>query len=581
MPDQALHSRPAAFLRPATFPVTFGLLLLTYAVLEYVLIPSHRPLPFPIHPDDFRNLSESLATIIPWPARPVSMVLIALLSSAGAPAFYGALFLMTLLCPALVLTFLSRFFERPATPTEVVLFGAAVFALPGSIESPLYTGLITNLSSSVFGWAAMLCLLLGLRDPRARAWTTSGVWLYALSAFSKEDFLLPPLLLVAGLAWETRRVRRGLQVLCTLLFVDLCVAAYNHRVGSAFTSLDASGPYAKVLSPNSVLRVLGRYIALSPFLSVLTAATLLLAALALWELPALRPRILFGLLVVLFLIAPYTALPNHVFSYYAYGWVPWEVGLILVAGKELAARRPSLRRPLLACGAAAAILAVASTQAERRAIVLFYRTAQDQCRRMIETLTRNRGALAAEPRIGVLGLETFSPWSLSWGEYLTRRVGLHKKWIVFVESGSIFYPLDSERQPQEVERPVVVRPLAEAAEYPEMLFLRFDAAGHGTLQRGSAAVPHERAIFGLYPPSTTAGAAFQVQADGSSALAVRGWGFEAGDRILWNGVPLPTVHGGPELLTATVPPELFREPGDIAVSVAGARAVFHVLPAHR
>jgi hypothetical protein len=77
----------------------------------------------------------------------------------------------------------------------------------------------------------------------------------------------------------------------------------------------------------------------------------------------------------------------------------------------------------------------------------------------------------------------------------------------------------------------------------------------------------DRKIERLHPASSRAGQSFNRQPDGQSALAVAGVGFEKGDVVFWNGRPLTTTFANPSLLTALVPPDLHREPGDVAITV--------------
>lgn len=574
-----------------SLPAIVALLALAYAAVNHALIPFHRLLPFPIHSDDFRNVSESLATVGAWPARPVSTVALALLSMAGAPVYYGALLLLTLLYPALVLLFLSRLFERPVPPALVVLAGATLFAFPNAVEYPMYTGLLTNLLSEVFGAAALLCLLAAARSPRAGPWSAAGLLFFASSAFAKEDYVLPPLLLAAWLVRTgTARRRAALAALVGLVAIALALAAYNHKIGGrAFTNLSHTGPYTVDFSPASVTSLFLRYLTMSKYLLAVTVLFLLAAAAALWKIPQGRPRVLLVCAFVVLLVAPYTVLPNHVYPYYAFGWLPLQIGLSGFVLLELTERSVGgrVRRVVFAAATAVALCAVGLTLRERRDVVRYYQSNQDRCRRMIQTLVENRDAIAREPRVGVLGLDGLSPWSLSHAEYLRRRLGLHNEWIVFVPQSSLFYEIDEDGKPMRTP-PILVRPVSALQEYAGLSFVAFDRAGRGILSRGLPdSVQTVRqlgpspSIVRVFPPQTRAGHRFQVQPAGASAVTVEGAGFDPLDTILWNGRPLVTAYGGSSLLTALVPDELIAAAGDVQISVRGASATFRVLPAER
>jgi hypothetical protein len=83
----------------------------------------------------------------------------------------------------------------------------------------------------------------------------------------------------------------------------------------------------------------------------------------------------------------------------------------------------------------------------------------------------------------------------------------------------------------------------------------------------TAAPAAERAITKLYPATARVGRGFNVQVDGRSAIAVKGTGFTQNDKICWNGQVLKTVFGYPDLLTAGIPQELLKTPGEVTVSI--------------
>jgi len=67
-----------------------------------------------------------------------------------------------------------------------------------------------------------------------------------------------------------------------------------------------------------------------------------------------------------------------------------------------------------------------------------------------------------------------------------------------------------------------------------------------------------------------AGAPFNAQPDGRSALWVRCENAQPGTVVLFGGTCLPTTWGGPELLTALVPVELYARPGRYPVRLVYA-----------
>lgn len=69
----------------------------------------------------------------------------------------------------------------------------------------------------------------------------------------------------------------------------------------------------------------------------------------------------------------------------------------------------------------------------------------------------------------------------------------------------------------------------------------------------------------LHPAEAFAGVAFNVQTNGTSALAVTCRNATKETRIVFAGRELPTTFGGPELLSVEVPPELTERAGQMAV----------------
>ena len=80
-------------------------------------------------------------------------------------------------------------------------------------------------------------------------------------------------------------------------------------------------------------------------------------------------------------------------------------------------------------------------------------------------------------------------------------------------------------------------------------------------------------IEALYPSGTVFNQRFNVQPEGGSAIAVRGWSFQRGSEICFDGSPLPTTYGSSQLLTARVPDEILHHAGVFEVAVRN-EAVF-------
>jgi peptidoglycan/xylan/chitin deacetylase (PgdA/CDA1 family) len=81
----------------------------------------------------------------------------------------------------------------------------------------------------------------------------------------------------------------------------------------------------------------------------------------------------------------------------------------------------------------------------------------------------------------------------------------------------------------------------------------------------------------LHPSETSAGADFNVQPNGFSALAVDCENAAPGCAIVFDGRPLVTHYGDATLLTAIVPKELYANPGRAAVRVKNGASISNTL----
>ena len=71
----------------------------------------------------------------------------------------------------------------------------------------------------------------------------------------------------------------------------------------------------------------------------------------------------------------------------------------------------------------------------------------------------------------------------------------------------------------------------------------------------------------LEPSETRAGAAFQAQPSGESAMAIHGAGFRPGAIVSLGGTRLPATYGDHRGLTVIVPKALYAKPGTLSLRV--------------
>src|ERR1017187_4688986 len=79
-------------------------------------------------------------------------------------------------------------------------------------------------------------------------------------------------------------------------------------------------------------------------------------------------------------------------------------------------------------------------------------------------------------------------------------------------------------------------------------------------------------LVALHPDETPAGQPFNRQPSGESALAVTCEGATNTTAIIFSGEKIPTVYGGPTLLSAEIPSRLYAKAGKYDVYLQSGQA---------
>jgi hypothetical protein len=100
-------------------------------------------------------------------------------------------------------------------------------------------------------------------------------------------------------------------------------------------------------------------------------------------------------------------------------------------------------------------------------------------------------------------------------------------------------------------------------------YARFFLLGFLLLSGACSTAPEvpRPAIETLYPADTLAGQGFNIQADGSAALAMKCRNASAASVIVWEGTRLVTAFGGPTTISGTVPKDLFARRGKYRIEI--------------
>jgi hypothetical protein len=560
--------------------VDLAAVIAAYVLIVFALCPGNALIGFPVHRDDFSLLSydtSSLGTY--WarghgfPPRPISALGWTALSMAGLPAYYISLQALTILYAFLSLAVLRKLLAARRMPIWMgFLVAAAALSVECAVEYSKYTGLITSLLSGVFAVGAMSLMASQRGRPQdgslLRAPAMAAIWtLCALSFWSKEDFVLPAILLAVYLAVEanagTDRLRWFTLAGGTILLGAL-LAVYNRAGHSAFTQSGA-GPYQADFNPLSVYRTAVAYLFMSPVAGIATA---LQVSMLIWNLIAPTPVrwIRLGLVqvLILLLVLPYCVLPNHTAFYYVFNWTVWQIGAALIMLWSLSGRA-AVRWAV----ALIAALCVAVGEPGRLNIADFYRNAAQVNRNVVASLRNNAEALRPYRDVAIEGAPFLGPFA-SDGHFLNMRYGLDHDWIVRVPRDSDYFrttlQLNGTAMIQGRVRTVAME---DGPRPPGIPVLKLSPDGTGVLELPGLAIKEAGRvrIKKVYPDSTPEGAKFQVQPNGLSAIAIEGANFQPGAIVHFNGRDLQSEFGSAGFISALIPDDLISRVGTIKVQV--------------
>lgn len=483
--------------------VRLPLLAAVYLLFCYVLTWNR---PFPMHPDDFMILGGRIADLGMFWKRPVLANVIFLMGASGQVAAYVFLNAMAVLVPWLTMRMLEHVFETPLSLPATGLFGVLVFAHATAFEHGKYLGLISNLLSHALGVGALLMIW--------RAWSGSERWswfaaigLYLLSAFAKEDFLLPPLALLAALwlglrdgslplrDWRSSPWRLGATTAFTLIGAgSMAWNAFdsNPFVAGLFVEKAADYPYAVDLRPLALAR--HAWTLLVGYVPLATLYALVAWMWAFWRIRNWRPALVFFAVCVGCLVLPYAVIPNNMPPYRAYAWLPWLAALTAIAYQKLtlphAGSAAQLRSSTwLGVGAVIALATAVAYQPARQRMAQDYAAGERPMREMVAALERVRPQLAGAQIVGLAGLEGRSPWCNNDALYVHAALGFEQSWLVFADAESYCYrnlPPDARRKRG---MRVHVAPRARLCQMPDLPVLQFAADGTASLRSGRELCP--------------------------------------------------------------------------------------------
>jgi len=365
---------------------------------------------------------------------------------------------------------------------------------PGIIGGVYKLETIVGTVSMLFGGLALV-ILSRWEHNRTHSAAIAFVSFYALSIFAKEDFILPPLLLLGWYLFKDGEWKRQLLahkwLLSSVAFLLIFFVVFNKFIipGRSFIEpIDkAKSPYFMTLNPISMAKVAfyyfvdeGRHIrVLSAFYAVAT-----LAALALekkWK------ETLLILLIVSGLMAPYLIMPNHKFSYYAIKWWVWQAIASLIIIQIIFTKREAIVTALISVAVLApALVNLSQHRGTAWNQSAYFRDRFAKSENVKRTLLANRKEINARKQVAVVGIGPGeieqSPWQGN-GEidfFLRRDMGVDPKWIVFVKSTDASYIVTGDLETGLSLAPeIAVKNIKEIDRYKDLPRLVFGPDGNG------------------------------------------------------------------------------------------------------
>ena len=455
----------------------------------------------PMHHDDYQFLA---FRIFDWQfpyVRPVSRVLIGLLSPLGYETMIIVMYALLAVYAYLSLAFVLGLFEGRMSPGKVVLLGILLCVSPVLFWYQTYLGVITSLSSGVLGAAALYLFLRAAKSGR-RCFRCGAILCLALSAFAKEDFVLPSMAFLACcLLWRNKLVagcgsdRRVPWSLAVAVAILAALFLYNRSLDSPFTT-GSSEAYRIATTFQDIIRGFGIYL----IGEVGTLCALVMAFILATAGAVVRPssrstfviRAAACLAILLAMILPYALLPEHTYKYYSFMWYVWICSFVIVCAAVTRREIPGRSGRITATAVFIAMMAAfCAFTFHQGGIARRWHENQSEINiAMMRTLEQLRASLAGEAIVGVYNPPMLSPWSNNNGQYLHRISKFENRWVVFVEEQSASFQFSPDMTTPGTL--ITVLDAKRVCDVPGMKIIRFDAQGNGDLLRDCHAVRVEK-----------------------------------------------------------------------------------------
>jgi len=331
-----------------------------------------------------------------------------------------------------------------------------------------------------------------------------------LTSFSREDFLLPPLVLLAYYYFKSFDKTVRLQTSNTLaasriwivgvatamLVMAALSVIFSAKVGSRFANLiyqssATADPYSVKLTISSVFAAFNKLT--FEYIVGPTIFSLIGVGLGLILFREKRFELITTTLIVLSIILPYTMIPNNLPAYRVVSWLPWFAGIgILIMQQllnEIKERMGSkFGNIAISISVAFSVIILAQMDPKRQSMARWYKNQQILNNNIIGSLIQNSDMILKEKIVAVRGVKGLSPWSNTDAGFIRNKIKLPNKWVLLIDENSQFYSINYSFKNSEVHKKrkqshVLVVKTSELCEMPDMLLLDFDENGAGSAYR--------------------------------------------------------------------------------------------------
>lgn len=432
--------------------IIFGL---TFYFSAYLSVSDSIPTSIPVHHDDYSNYAAGGRPWIWSWIRPLSTLIIHGLAQIGPDWLIWTIRLLTVMFVFLVWKLLCEF-HRPTYYYwwTLLLFAVGSFSTPIIVEYARYTGMITHLLSGCLGLCAVYFLFREVAQPKQGRMYLSVVFL-VLSVLAKEDFVL---LYAVSLVYAATLLRTGrMRILgwgsAGLAVCMFLIAGAKFMASSSFLGvLDTTSPYYVDASPGGILQTMWRYLVGGghPAMAahgLIVAGLFVFSTLAVVVLVVLRkgvPKAAYFLAATLSVMTPYSLLPNHVNAYYEFIWLPMLIGCCFIAMTELMEQLAESSPQLCAGRVLISFLVIVGAftmidYSRRKGIAAWYDNVATSNENIIKLLHSQKTNINKVGNVCIVGANSFSPWFMHGGEYLSNVMGLHAKWYLILDTDSPLY----------------------------------------------------------------------------------------------------------------------------------------------